>query len=155
MLTSFVPEFTATRQVGLGLVFLGVFFSLLGTMLFFDRALIGMGNLCFLTGFTAMSGPMATLKFFGLAGDAWMDRWRKRWRGLVTFMLGIATVLCTRYTRIGVACEIFGFVNLFGALFPVALAFLRRLPVIGPVLNLPILSTVADRIAGKNTESMV
>jgi len=101
-----------------------------------------------------MSGPVATLKFFGLAGDRWKERWQKSWRGLVTFMGGIALVL-TGYSMLGMFCELFGFLNLFGQLFPIALAFLRRLPVVGSFLNLPGVSIVADRIAGKSNESMV
>lgn len=58
-------------------------------------------------------------------------------------------------TKTGMFCEIFGFLNLFGALFPIALAFLRKLPVIGPFLNLPIVATAADVVAGKQPESMV
>lgn len=116
--------------------------------------LLAMGNLLFLSGFAILSGPMATLKFFGFAGEAWKERWEKRWRGLITFQGGILLVLFG-YAKTGMFLEIFGFLNLFGALFPIALAFLRRLPVVGPLLNLPGVSVVADKIAGKSAESMV
>lgn len=51
--------------------------------------------------------------------------------------------------------ELFGFIALFGPFFPIALAFMRKLPVIGTILDLPVISTVADKIAGKEPESMV
>ena len=150
-----LPEVSESRKIGTFLLFLGVFFLLLGTLLLLDRKLLSLGNLLFLTGFSLMTGPMQTLKFFGLAGETWRERWQKRWRGLVTFMGGIALVL-TGYTWLGMFCEAFGFLNLFGSLFPIALAFLRRFPVIGTVLNLPGVSVVADKIAGsKTTDSMV
>lgn len=97
---------------------------------------------------------MATLKFFGYAGEGMKKRWQDRWRGLVTFQGGIILVLFG-WTKLGMFLELFGFLNLFGSLFPIALAFLRRLPVIGPCLNLPGVSVVADKIAGKTSESMV
>ena len=82
------------------------------------------------------------------------ERWKLRWRGLVTFMGGILLVLLN-YTLIGMFLEVFGFLNLFGSLFPIALAFLRRLPVIGPVLSMPGVTWIADKVAGKSSESMV
>ena len=36
---------------------------------------------------------------------------------------------------IGICLEIFGVVNLFGNMFPVALAILKTMPIIGPILN--------------------
>jgi len=42
--------------------------------------------------------------------------------------------------------EGFGFINLFGDFFPVAFAFLRRLPIIGSVLNMPGVKQVTDKI---------
>ena len=149
-----VPEVSDARKIGTFFLFLGVFFLLLGMLLLFDRKLLSLGNLLFLSGFAIMSGPHQTLKFFGLAGEAWRERWQKRWRGLVTFIGGMALVLCG-WPILGMFFELFGFLNLFGALFPIALAFLRRLPIVGPCLNMPVISYAADRIAGKTNESMV
>ena len=41
-----------------------------------------------------------------------------------------------------------GFLNLFASFFPVALAFLRHMPVIGKVFNAPVVSKVMDKLAG-------
>ena len=153
-MNSLIPEVSDRARVGMVCMCLGMFFYALGTLLFLDRKLLSLGNLLFLTGFTLLSGPLATLKFFGFAGDAWKERWQKRWRGLITFIGGIVLVLAG-YTFLGLFCEVFGFISLYGSLFPVALAFLRRLPLVGPVLSLPGVAVVADKLAGKTNESMV
>lgn len=149
-------EFSDSKKIGIFFLLLGVLFLALGTLLLFDRKLLAMGNLMFLVGFAIISGPLASLKFFGLYGEGMRERWAKRWRGLLTFLGGILLVLFG-YTMIGMFCEIFGFLNLFGSLFPVALAFLRKLPVVGPCLDLPMVAQLADAVAGKTktTESMV
>lgn len=95
-----------------------------------------------------------TAEFFGLYGDRMKERWQKRWRGLLTFGLGIMLVMWG-YPVFGMAIEFFGFLNLFGSFFPLALAFLRSLPGIGPALNMPVISTVMDKLAGKQSSSMV
>jgi len=43
-------------------------------------------------------------------------------------------------------CGRIRFINLFGDFFPVAFAFLRRLPIIGSVLNMPGVKQVTDKI---------
>lgn len=48
-------------------------------------------------------------------------------------------------TIIGLVVEIVGFVNLFGNFFPLALAFMRRLPLLGTFLNLPYISAVLPK----------
>lgn len=146
-------EMSDAKKVGTFLLFLGVFFLVLGTVLLLDRKLLAMGNLLFLIGFCILSGLSSTLKFFGFAGN-WQERWKKRWRGLLTFQGGVLLVLFG-YAKTGMLLELFGFLNLFGSLFPIALAFLRKLPVIGQCLDLPGISLVADKIAGKSMDSMV
>ncbi|KAH9942268.1 Got1-domain-containing protein [Epithele typhae] len=47
--------------------------------------------------------------------------------------------------------QTFGFLNLFGDFFPVILTFLRQLPFVGQLLNMPYIRDVADRIAGSRT----
>ena len=53
-----------------------------------------------------------------------------------------------RYPIIGMAVEGFGFLNLFGSFFPVVVTFLRATPGVGTFLNMPVISTIVDRIAG-------
>jgi lysylphosphatidylglycerol synthetase-like protein (DUF2156 family) len=143
-----------TKKIGTFLLFLGIFFLLIGMILLMDRKLLAMGNILFLIGFSILSGVASTLKFFGCAPGNFKDRWKKKWRGLATFEGGIVLVLLG-YSKTGIFLELFGFISLFGSLFPIALAFLRKLPVVGKCLDLPGVSRIADKIAGKTMESMV
>jgi len=51
--------------------------------------------------------------------------------------------------------EIYGFVLLFSGFFPVVINFLRRVPIIGNILNFPGISQVVGRLAGDGSNSMV
>lgn len=59
-----------------------------------------MGNLLFVAGFTLLSGVRQTLRFFGIGGEDWKNQWIKRWRGLVSFVGGMALTL-SGYTFVG------------------------------------------------------
>ena len=93
------------------------FFLVLGVFLLFDKKLLAMGNFLFIFGFAMLSGARRTLEFFGFAGDRMVERWKTRWRGIVTFIGGIMLV-CYGWTMIGMGVEMFGFLNLFGSFFP-------------------------------------
>lgn len=149
-------QISDNKKIGTFLLFLGVFFLFLGVMLLFDRKLLAMGNILFLTGFTFLTGMRRTMEFFGFLGDRERvrERWAKRWRGIITFWGGVMMVM-SGWPVSGMFIEMFGFINLYGQFFPLALTFLRSLPFIGTFLNLPIISTVVDRIAGKSGSSMV
>ena len=54
-----------------------------------------------------------------------------------------------RWGIIGMSLEAFGFLNLFGNFLPTVLSVGRQLPLIGTLLDLPIVSQTADFIAGK------
>jgi len=142
------------RKIGTFVLFLGIFFLFLGVFLLFDKTLLAMGNFLFIFGFSMLSGARRTLEFFGLAGERWMERWRTRGRGIVTFVLGICLV-CYGWTMIGMGIELFGFLNLFGSFFPLAVHFFRTLPYVGTLLNLPVISTIVDKIAGKRPSTLV
>jgi len=123
-------------KIGAILTALGSVFIFLGILLFFDRGLLAIGNLTFLAGVTLVLGFWKTQKFLMQP---------KKLRGTICFLGGILMVLYG-WTLIGLIIEIFGFVNLFGNFFPVVLLFLRRLPIIGNVLNHPAISRVADKL---------
>lgn len=101
-------------------------------------------------GITAIIGFKSTFVFFSR---------KEKIKGTICFLGGIFLVLC-KYPFIGFAVEIFGFLNLFGYgnicgereretltrvysdFFPVVFGFLKRLPVIGPILSHPALARV-------------
>ncbi|KAI9018407.1 Got1/Sft2-like family-domain-containing protein [Hyaloraphidium curvatum] len=130
----------STPAIGVGLTAFGVFFMLLGMLMFFDGGLLGIGNILFLAGVTLVIGVASTVRFF-------FQR-REKLRGTVFFFLGIILVFL-KWPFIGMLVETVGFVNLFGDFFPVIVSFLRRLPVIGTFLSLPFVAPIVDRIAGK------
>ncbi|KAI8872220.1 Got1-domain-containing protein [Ramicandelaber brevisporus] len=128
-----------TQKIGVGLTGFGVFFTFMGIMLFFDSGLIAIGNVLFLSGVVLIIGPQKTGSFFFSKPQ--------KLRGTICFFGGIVLVFM-KWPVFGILLEAFGFVNLFGDFFPVALSFLRRLPIIGTFLCLPGVAHVLDRIAG-------
>ncbi|GJJ75926.1 hypothetical protein EMPS_08284 [Entomortierella parvispora] len=116
-----------TQKIGVGLTAFGVFFMLMGVMMFFDGGLLAIGNILFLAGLTLVQGTQRTMYFFAK---------KQKIRGTICFFGGILLVFF-KWPKIGVLLELFGFINLFGDFFPVILGFLRRLPVIGNILSAP------------------
>ncbi|EXB70347.1 Vesicle transport protein GOT1A [Morus notabilis] len=57
-------EITEQKKIGIGLIGFGIFFSLLGVILFFDRGLLALGNIFWLTGVAILLGWRSTLKLF-------------------------------------------------------------------------------------------
>lgn len=127
-----------TQKIGVLLTGCGVFFMLIGVLLFFDGGLLAIGNILFLAGLTLVIGIERSVFFFVRKGKI---------RGTVAFFGGILLVFL-KWPVIGMAIELFGFINLFGDFFPVVLSFLRKMPVIGTFLNLPGISQTLDRIMG-------
>ncbi|KAI7541306.1 Catalase-peroxidase [Hortaea werneckii] len=80
------------------------FFLIFGLILFFDRALLAMGNILFLVGVTMLLGPQRTFLFFAR---------KQKWRGSAAFWAGILLILL-RWTLIGFAVECYGIFILFG-----------------------------------------
>ncbi|ORX61398.1 Got1-domain-containing protein [Hesseltinella vesiculosa] len=123
------------QKIGVGLTAFGLFFMLMGVMLFFDAGLMAIGNILFLGGIAAIIGPKSTVVFFTR---------KEKLRGTICFLGGIFLVL-SKYPIIGFVVEIFGFLNLFGDFFPVVFGFLKRLPIIGPILSQPVISRFLPR----------
>ncbi|KAF9936524.1 Golgi Transport [Mortierella antarctica] len=128
-----------TQKIGVGLTAFGLFFMLMGVLMFFDGGLLAIGNILFLAGLTLVIGTQKTIFFFAR---------RQKIRGTICFFGGILLVFI-KWPKIGVIVELFGFINLFGDFFPVIIGFLRRLPVIGNILSAPGISKVVDRMSGQ------
>ncbi|KAI8149032.1 vesicle transport protein [Fennellomyces sp. T-0311] len=123
------------QKIGVGLTAFGVFFMVLGVLMLFDAGLMAIGNILFLSGIAAIIGPKSTLVFFSR---------REKLRGTICFLGGIFLVL-SKFPVLGFAVEVFGFLNLFGDFFPVVFGFMRRLPIIGPILSHPAISRFMPR----------
>lgn len=122
----------------MGLTAFGMLFMVLGILMLFDSSLLTIGNILFLGGLTLIIGVQKTIQFFAR---------KQKLRGTVCFFFGVLLVLL-KWAVIGMLVEGFGFVNLFGDFFPVIVSTLRRLPVVGTLLNLPGISNAVDRLSG-------
>ncbi|RUS21875.1 Got1-like family protein, partial [Endogone sp. FLAS-F59071] len=138
---SVVPNFAkvptpppSCAEIGVGLTAFGLFFMVIGVVMFFDGGLLAIGNILFLSGTTAIIGPMKTFAFFAR---------KQKIRGTICFLGGIFLVFL-KWPFVGMCVETFGFLNLFGDFFPVIFSFLRRVPVIGPILSNPTISRVCN-----------
>ncbi|KZS98364.1 Got1-domain-containing protein [Sistotremastrum niveocremeum HHB9708] len=129
---------TDAQKIGVALTSFGALFMLLGVALFFDGALLALGNILFVSGLTLIIGPQKTFYFFAR---------KQKLRGTICFLGGIILVFI-KWPFVGMCVETFGFLNLFGDFFPVILTFMRQLPVIGNFLNLPYIRTISDKLAG-------
>jgi hypothetical protein len=100
------PHTVLTRpaEIGAALVSFGSLFLVLGIILFFDAALLALGNVLFTAGITLLIGPQKTFYFFAR---------KQKLRGTLCFFAGMLLVFA-RWTFIGMLVEIFGFLNLFG-----------------------------------------
>lgn len=100
-----IPRFTIiATEIGAALVSFGSLFLVLGILLFFDAALLALGNVLFTAGITLLIGPQKTFYFFAR---------KQKLRGTVCFFVGMLLVFA-KWTFFGMLIEIVGFLNLFG-----------------------------------------
>jgi hypothetical protein len=74
---------------------------------------------------------------------------KRKVKGTACFLGGVLLVFVS-WPFFGICIEAFGFLNLFGDFFPVVLAFLRNMPVIGNFLQMPFVRAVTDRLVTKS-----
>ncbi|KAH0615097.1 uncharacterized protein H6S33_000733 [Morchella sextelata] len=117
-----------TQKFGVGFCAGGVIFFILGLMLFFDRAMLAMGNILFVIGIALTLGPQKTLSFFAR---------KEKYKGTACFLLGVGLILA-RYPLVGFVIELYGILCLFGDFFGVVVGFVGAVPVIGPYLEVPL-----------------
>ncbi|XP_065865026.1 vesicle transport protein GOT1 isoform X1 [Euphorbia lathyris] len=122
-------ELSETKKVGLGLIGFGIFFTFLAIILFFDRGLLALGNIFWLTGVGILLGWHSTWKLFTS---------RENYKGTVSFLLGLF-FLFVRWPIVGIVLELYGCIALFGGFWPTVKVFLCQIPVIGWIIQYPIL----------------
>ena len=138
-------EITDTQKIGVGLAAFGISFVFLGVLLLFDKGLLAIGNILFISGLACVIGPRRTLNFFFQ---------RYKIKASISFLGGVIIVLMG-WPIVGMILETYGFILLFSGFLPVAINFLRRVPVLGTFLNMPGLSRVLDMIAGDSNRTTV
>jgi hypothetical protein len=104
---------------------IGGILTILGISLFFNKALMRLGNLFFVAGVPMTIGPGRTAGYFFQP---------KKARATGCLALGIFLVF-VGWPVFGIVLEAFGLLNLFGNMFPVAMVVLKSMPVIGPLLR--------------------
>eukprot|EP00116_Pleurobrachia_bachei_P002955 sb/3463217/ len=128
------------QKIGIAITGFGMLFLFLGMILFFDKGLLAMGNIMFLCGLALIIGLERTFRFFFQ---------RQKLKGTAAFFGGILVVLLG-FPFTGMCIESYGFFVIFSGFFPVAVNFIRRIPVIGNLLNLPGISHVAAKLEGQS-----
>ncbi|KAA8580439.1 hypothetical protein FQN60_005974 [Etheostoma spectabile] len=126
---------TDSQKIGMGLTGFGVFFLFFGMILFFDKALLAIGNILFVAGLAFVIGLERTFRFF----------FQKHKMKATSFFLGGVFVVLIGWPIVGVVLEFYGFFLLFRGFFPVVVGFIRRIPVLGSILNLPFISAVCGQ----------
>ncbi|KAF2086745.1 Got1-domain-containing protein [Saccharata proteae CBS 121410] len=119
-----MPSFWLSDSQKIGVAFCsgGGLFLLAGVMMFFDRALLAMGNILFICGLTLVIGLQKTLLFFAR---------RQKIAGTASFAAGILLILL-RWPLIGFCVELYGIFVLFGDFFATIAGFVYNVPVVGP-----------------------
>ena len=90
----------------------------LGMVLFFNKALIRLGNLLFVSGVPLFIGPAKTIKYF-------MNPEKFRATGCV--LMGLFLVF-VGWPIFGILLEVFGILNLFSNMFPLVKMMLGTVP---------------------------
>ena len=116
---------TGNRKIGLPMLGIGAALTVLGVSLFFNKTLMRLGNLFFVAGVPMTIGAGRTAGYF-------LQSTKMRATGCLS--LGIFLVFIG-WPVFGIALEAFGMLNLFGNMFPLAMAVLKTMPVIGPLLK--------------------
>ena len=128
------------QTIGVILSFLGVLFTVLGVLLFFDRPLLSIGNVLFLSGIALILGLARTVRFFFSV---------QKLRGTLLFLGGILLVFWG-WTIVGIVLEGVGFFSIFGAsnfmdrFGPLLIAGMANVPVLAWILALPGVSEWAE-----------
>jgi hypothetical protein len=110
----FVPD----RKTGLIMCAAGAMATMLGISLFFEKNLIRVGNVLLVLGAPIVVGPQRASRYV-LAPT--------KLRATMVFAFGFLLILSGR-PLLGIGVEAFGFLNLFGNLFPMLGVMLKSLP---------------------------
>ncbi|XP_048500808.1 vesicle transport protein GOT1-like [Beta vulgaris subsp. vulgaris] len=132
-------EMDDRKKIGLGLTGFGFCFTCLGVIFLFDKGLLAMGNILFLSGVALTIGLKSTLGFFTKP---------QNFKGTVSFGAGFFFVIIG-WPIIGMILELYGFIVLFSGFWPTLAVFLQRIPILGWVLQHPIFRSLIDRYRGK------
>ena len=92
----------------------------------------------FLAGLSTTIGFQRTVKFF--------IKKKSNYKGTISFFLGFLLLLYG-WPLIGMILEFYGFFMLFADFIPTAIVFMRRIPFLSTLLNMPGVKNVLNRVA--------
>lgn len=95
-------------------------------------------QILFMSGVTLTIGPKRTVKFFVKPQNH---------VGSTCFLGGLMLVF-VGWPVVGIIAECYGFLALFRSFFPAVIAFLKRLPILGSVLTIPVIKDFITMIGG-------
>jgi Got1/Sft2-like family len=113
------------RKIGIALLASGLAITFLGISLFFNKTLLRLGNLLFIAGVPMTIGPTRTVGYFVRP---------EKMRATACLALGIFLVFVGQPV-FGIILEVFGLLNLFANMFPIVIAIVQQMPVVGPLLT--------------------
>ncbi|QHN92767.1 uncharacterized protein DS421_17g586760 [Arachis hypogaea] len=127
-------------EIGLGLTGFGIFFSFLGIIFFFDKGLLAMGNILFISGVSLTIGVKSTMQFFTK---------RSNFKGSISFGIGFL-ILIMGWPILGMIIEAYGFIVLFSGFWPTLAVFLQKIPILGWLFQQPYVRSVdvKDNVKG-------
>ncbi|RVX14405.1 Vesicle transport protein GOT1 [Vitis vinifera] len=129
----YLPLPVFETEIGLGLTAFGVFFSFLGIVFLFDKGLLAMGNILFISGVTLTIGLKSTVQFFMK---------RQNYKGTISFGVGFFFVIIG-WPILGMMLEAYGFIVLFSGFWPTLAVFLQKIPFLGWVFQQPFVRSEA------------
>ncbi|XP_057431831.1 vesicle transport protein GOT1-like [Lotus japonicus] len=132
-------EMNDRKKIGLGLTGFGIFFSFLGVIFFFDKGLLAMGNILFISGVSVTIGLKSTMQFFMKPSN---------FKGTISFGIGFL-ILIMGWPILGMIGESYGFIVLFSGFWPTVAVFLQKIPVLGWLFQQPYVRSLLDRYRGK------
>jgi hypothetical protein len=132
--------FSDNTKLGSGCLFLGCLFLFLGVIFFFDSAMLALGDILFLIGLVLTIGLSRTLRFFSRP---------ERMRGIISFFGGVFLVMI-RWPIIGMICQLYGLIYLFGQFFPIAAQSMKDVPVVGELFRIPAVESFFENFGGKS-----
>ncbi|MCL7025611.1 hypothetical protein MKW94_015785 [Papaver nudicaule] len=132
-------EMNDRKKIGLGLTAFGILFSFLGIVFFFDKGLLAMGNILFLSGLMLTIGLKSTMQFFMK---------RQNYKGTISFGIGFFLVLIG-WPLMGMILEAYGFIVLFSGFWPTLAVFLQRIPILGWIFQQPFVTSFMDKYRGR------
>jgi len=95
-------------------------------LLFFDWAMLAMGNVLFLIGLTIILGPQKTVVFFLR---------KQKQKGTGAFLAGLIFIFW-RHPLVGFFLQLYGIIVLFGDFLGTIASFARNIPVVGPYVGM-------------------